>query len=317
MHTSILQRLTFCLVLLVVLSAHAVGAAGDSIGDFKITRFEVAGNTLLEAAEVQSLVSGFAGKNRDFSDVEQAMAALEGAYRKRGFSLVKVVLPEQELNEGVVHITVIETRIGQVRVAGNQFHERGQYPPQSARRSRRATVPNTDALSANLRMANENPSKRANLQLQSGDQPGVVDAVVEIADAKSWSAGALLDNSGNDASGRSHITAQYQNFNVGGLDHVFSAQYTTSPENPSKISVYGAGYHVPLYSLRRFAGFLRQLFERRCGRGVRRPAGPDCQRRRHGVRCALQSRPVAGRQLRVATDRWDSTTRRFVTMSSF
>jgi hemolysin activation/secretion protein len=249
MHPSSLQRSTLCLLLFLAASARAASGAGDSIGDFKITRFEVEGNTLLEPSTVQSLVNGFAGEHRDFSSVEQAVAALEGAYRERGYSLVKVVLPEQELNEGVVHLKVVETRIGKVRVAGNQFHGAANI-----RRSLptvvEGAVPNTDALSANLRMANENASKKANLQLQSGEVPGVIDAVVQIVDAKSWSAVALVDNSGNDSSGRTHVTAQYQNFNVGGLDHVFSAQYTTSPENADKISVYGAGYHVPLYSLR-------------------------------------------------------------------
>jgi hemolysin activation/secretion protein len=249
MHTSILQRITLCLFALLAVSEPAASAAGDSIGDFTITRFEVTGNTLLETAEVQSLVGGFAGSNRSFSDVEHAMAAIEGAYRKRGFSLVKAVLPEQELNQGVVHIAVVETRIGQVRVTGNEFHEvaniRGSLPAIVE-----GAIPDTNALSANLRMANANPSKRASLQLQSGDRPGVIDAVVEVADAKTWSAGAVLDNSGDEASGRSHITVQYQNFDVAGLDHVFSAQYTTSPENPSRLSVYGAGYHIPLYSLR-------------------------------------------------------------------
>ena len=249
MHASVPQRSILCLCLFLAASARAASGAGASIGDFEITRFEVEGNTLLEPSAVQLLVGGFAGKNRDFSYVERAMAALEGAYRERGFSLVKVVLPEQELNEGVVRINVVETRIGQVRVAGNQFHGAANI-----RRSLptivEGTIPNTDALSANLRMVNENASKKANLQLQSGDSPGVIDAVVHVVDAKSWSAGALLDNSGNDSSGRTHVTAQYQNFNVGGLDHVFTAQYTTSPENAGKISVYGAGYHVPLYSLR-------------------------------------------------------------------
>jgi hemolysin activation/secretion protein len=242
--------LTFRLLFLpVVASAGAAAATVDSIGDFEITRFEVAGNTLLEPSDVQSLVSGLAGKNRDFSYVERAMAALEGAYRERGFSLVKVVLPEQELDQGVVHITVVETRIGRVQVAGNTFHD-----AENIRRSLptivEGAVPNTDALSADLRMANENPSKKANLQLQSGEQPGVVDAVVQVVDAKSWAVGAVLDNSGNDSSGRTHVTAQYQNFDVGGLDHVFTAQYTTNPENPGKLSVYGAGYHIPLYSRR-------------------------------------------------------------------
>jgi hypothetical protein len=51
----------------------------------------------LNAATVQAAVSGFAGEKREFRDVERAIAALESAYRKRGFSLVKVILPEQEL----------------------------------------------------------------------------------------------------------------------------------------------------------------------------------------------------------------------------
>lgn len=249
MHTSIVQRVTLCLLPLLAVPAPAVSAAPDSIGGFTITRFAVAGNTLLEPAEAQAAVAGFAGTNRAFSDVEQALAALESAYRQRGFSLVKVVLPEQELNEGVVHITVIETRIGQVRVTGNEFHEVANIR-RSLPTIAEGTVPNTDALSANLRMANANPSKWATLQLQGGDLPGVIDAVVEIADAKTWSAGAVLDNSGDDATGRSHVTAQYQHFDVAGLDHVFTAQYTTSPENPSRLGVYGAGYHIPLYSLR-------------------------------------------------------------------
>ena len=249
MHASVLQRATLCLFVFLAASAHAASGTADSIGDFEITRFDVEGNTLLEPSAVHALLGDFAGPHRDFGSVERAMTTLEGAYRERGFGLVKVVLPEQELNDGVVHIKVVETRIGQVRVAGNQFHGAANI-----RRSLptivEGAVPNTDALSANLRMVNENASKKANLQLQSGDVPGVIDALVQVEDAKSWSAGALLDNSGNDSSGRTHITAQYQNFNVGGRDHVFTAQYTTSPENVGKISVYGAGYHIPLYTLR-------------------------------------------------------------------
>ena len=161
MPTAPFQRLIACLLILLAASApfvpaQATAATGDPIGDFEITRFEVTGNTLLEPAAVQSLTGRFAGKNRHIGDIEQAMAALEGAYRERGFGLVKVVLPEQELNDGVVHIAVVETRIGQLRVAGNQFHSEANI-----RRSLPAladgVVPNTRELSADLRMANENP----------------------------------------------------------------------------------------------------------------------------------------------------------------
>jgi hemolysin activation/secretion protein len=238
----------FAICLITAAPVHAEVAPGDPIGTFNIARFEVEGNTLLDAQAVQNLVAGFAGKDRSFSYVERAIDALEGAYRKRGFGLVKVILPEQELSEGVVHLKVVESRIGKAQVTGNVFHDEANI-----RRSlpglQEGAIPNTDALSSSLKLANENPSKKTTLQFQSGGEPGVIDAAVQVADEKTWSTALLLDNSGFDPSGRNHLTAQYQNFNVGGVDHVFSAQYTTSVDDPSKVSVYGAGYHIPLYAL--------------------------------------------------------------------
>ena len=299
MHDSFSKRWTLGLLLSLSASLHAANAASDSIGDFEIARFDVTGNTLLEPSVVQARVSEFAGSHRDFSYVERAQAALQGAYRERGFSLVKVVLPEQELNDGVVHLSVVETRIGQVRVAGNEFHN-GANVRRSLPTIVENTVPNTDEVSANLRMVNQNPSRRINLQLQSAEVPGVVDAVVQVEDSKDWSASMLVDNSGDESTGRTHVTAQYQNFNVGGWDHVFSAQYTTSPENPSKISVYGAGYHIPFYSLRDSLDFYGSYSNVDAGAGVCGFGRPHSERRWHSVRHALQSRAATSRALRFA-----------------
>src|SRR5262249_35713763 len=115
-------RLILCLWAALMAPVCAAVQAGDPIGSFDITGFQVEGATLLEPSALQAAVAGFAGKGRDFSDVERAMAALEKAYRKHGFSLVKVILPEQELQGGIVHLRVIEARLGEVRVTGNRFH---------------------------------------------------------------------------------------------------------------------------------------------------------------------------------------------------
>jgi hemolysin activation/secretion protein len=249
MQSSSIARLTACLLAILAVPGYARSAPGASLGAFEITRFEVDGNTLLNPAAIQASLAGFTGKDRNFDSVEHAIAALEGAYRKRGFGLVKVILPEQELNQGVVHLKVVETRLGKVRVEDNHFHSAANVE-RSLPAVAPGAIPNTDEMAANLRMANENPSKKATLQLQSAAEPGVVDASVQVVDTRSWSAGALLDNSGTGPAGRTHLTAQYQNFDVAGLDHVFSMQYTTTPANPGKISVYGAGYHIPFYSWR-------------------------------------------------------------------
>src|ERR1700722_2874690 len=161
--------LTLGLLALCAAPLHAA-SAGDSIGSFEITRFEVEGDTLLGRKAVQSAVVGFTGKTRDFAAVEGAMAALERAYRKHGFGLVKVILPEQELNAGVVHIKVVETRIGKVRVVGNTTHSEANIRRSLPEVTQNAII-NTEVLSAQLRVANENPSKKVNLEMQSSDQP--------------------------------------------------------------------------------------------------------------------------------------------------
>jgi hemolysin activation/secretion protein len=236
-----------CFALVADLSV-AAARPGDSIGSFEITRFVVEGNTLLKPAAVNSTLSGFSGTHRSFGDIERAVEALQRLYRAHGFNLVKVTLPEQELNGGVVRLKVIETRLGKVTVVGNLHHSEANIR-RSLPALREGAMPNTDVLSENLRIANENPSKQATLQLQASAQPGAVDAVVRVVDEKPWLASVTFDNYGLDTSGRNEITAQYQNFDLWGLDHVFSLQYTTATEDPHKVNVYGAGYHIPFYGL--------------------------------------------------------------------
>ncbi len=229
------------------LSAWAQPDVNDPIGHFEITRFEVDGNTLLGAAAINRLLAPFAGKNRDFGDVQRALEALEGAYRRHGYDVVHVVLPEQELNRGVVHLTVVETRIGTVAVEGNKSFGRDNIR-HSVPGILEGKSPNIVKISASLKLANENPAKKTTLQLQDGEQDDEVNAILHVTDEKPWRVGLDLDNTGDDATGHTHAGVVYQNANMFGLDHVLSLQYTTTAEHPSQVSVYGAGYHVPLYA---------------------------------------------------------------------
>jgi hemolysin activation/secretion protein len=236
-----------------LVNVHARAAApaqsgGAVIGTFDINGYQVDGNTLLKKTLLDRTLAAFTGPSQSFETIEAAVKALETAYRRHGYALVKVMLPEQELNDGVVHLQVIETHLGEVRVTGDAHHGTANIL-RSLPALRVSVTPDTDALSRELRSANENPSKKLDVDLSSAATPGIIDATVKVNDQPPWAVTATFDNSGLDASGRNHVTAQYQNFNLWGLDHVFSAQYTTATENPGKINIYGAGYHMPLYAL--------------------------------------------------------------------
>jgi hemolysin activation/secretion protein len=219
----------------------------DAQTRFDIQRFIVQGNTLLPEAEVRRLVSPFEGTARDFGDIQRALEALQEAYLGRGYAAVRVLVPEQELSSGQVRIQVIEATLAEVRVEGNRF-----FSTDNIRRSlpalREGQSPNTPEMSQNVVLVNENPAKQLSIGLEAAKDPGKVDAVVNVSDydPSRWS--LSLDNTGTSSTGYYRTGVGYQNANVGNRDHVLNMQYITSADHIGDVSIFGAGYRVPLYA---------------------------------------------------------------------
>lgn len=226
----------------------AAEEAAAAVPLFEIKRFDVHGNTLLPAARVDAVLRPFTGRGRDFGAIQRAIEALEDAYRDAGYSMVLVALPEQELAQGVVRVDVLQTTLGKVAIKGNRHVDEA-----NVRRALPALVegstPNLAALGASLKVANENPARRLEVQLGAGAVEGEVDATVAVLDDRPWQVSLNADNSGTGPSGKTHAGVVLQNANLWGRDHVLSLQYTTAPERASQVAIYGLGYHVPLYTL--------------------------------------------------------------------
>ena len=215
---------------------------------FDISRFNVQGNTLLPATVVDAVLAPFAGGARDFGDVQRALEALEAAYKARGYSVVRVDLPEQELQAGVITLNVVEVRVGRVKVTGNVHFDEANIR-RAMPSLREGGMPNLPVLSQALKLANENPAKKTTMQLQESEAENEVDVLLKVADESPWTGGLNLDNTGTKETGKTHAGFVLQNANLWGLDHQLSLQYTTTVEEPSRVSVYGFGYHAPLYAL--------------------------------------------------------------------
>ena len=165
-----------------------------------------------------------------------------------GYQLVRVNLPEQELNGGVVVLEVVQVRVGTVTVTGNQHFSEANVR-QSLPGLQEGGSPDLTAVSKSLKLANENPAKQTVMKLKSSPAGNSVDADVQVNDESPWSAALNLDNGGAKETGRTYVGAVLQNANLFGRDQVMSLQYTTTLEKPERVSVYGLGYHLPLYAL--------------------------------------------------------------------
>lgn len=227
--------------------------------EFPVTRFSVEGATLVTADEVDRVLQPFTGPERTLADVQRARAALEATYARLGYGATQVVLPEQEIKDGVVQLRVIEGRLTGVEIEGNRFFE-----APNIRRSLPALVDgqplNTARLARELRLANESPVKQTTVVLKGGTDEGDVAAQVRVDDQRPWRFSLGLDNTGTPETGEYRIGVGFQHANLFDRDHVLTLQYATSPSKsddpnefalpPNKnVLIAGAGYHIPLYDL--------------------------------------------------------------------
>ena len=249
---------TLALAADVVPAVPAVSTADQALLRFTIEHYIVEGATLLSKAELDAAVAPYAGKNKDFSDVQRALEAVEAAYAKRGYSAVRVLLPEQELEKGTVRFRVVESRFGKVTVKGNHFvSEANALNAIPSVRTGRA--PRTSQISRELKLANENPARQMNVVLRSGERDDQVDANVIVTDSRPSSWGVSLDNTGSPETGRARLGLSYRNANAFNADHVAGIQYLTSPQYVDRVKVLGGSYKIPFYrnssSLEFFAGY--------------------------------------------------------------
>jgi hemolysin activation/secretion protein len=239
----------FCLM--TTLNYNVVYCADEEqqvVPHFNIISFTVEGNKLLRQAEVDSLLAPFKGEFKDFGTVQEAIDALEGAYHRLGFTTIQVILPEQELEKGVIRLVIVETRIGSIKVEGNKY-----FSEANIRRSlpvlRSGEVPNINKISSYLKTANENPVKKVNMQLETSDKENEVNAVLNVTDEKPWKISLMGDNTGNKDTGVWRAGVVLMHANIADRDHVLSLQYMTSPEKIDKVNIFGFGYHIPIYAL--------------------------------------------------------------------
>ena len=221
-------------------------AAAPAALKFDIDRYVVEGNTLLSPASISDTLAPYTGRQKDFGDVQRALEALQLAYQKRGWGVVQVTLPEQELERGEVRFAVTETRIGKIEVQGNEY-----FSDANVRRSvpslQEGQVPNSLAIARSLRVANESSVKQSQVSLKSGSTEGTVDASIKLVDDNPRKYSLSLDNTGTSQTGIYRLGMGFQHSNLWDRDHQFTFQYITNPEHVSQVTVLGAGYHIPLY----------------------------------------------------------------------
>lgn len=218
---------------------------------FDINAYQIEGNTILSKDELEKIVAPYTGHSRDFGDVQSALQALQLAYQKLGYSAVRVLLPEQALENGIVRINVIQQKVVSVSTSGNNFFN-DENILASVPALKVGEPPNAREVARNIRVANENPSKYSTVHFKtSEDDPDGIDATIRVIDSKPEKYFLTLDNTGDSQTKDIRMGIGYQNYNMFNRDDRFTAQFITTPQSNldfHKMRIFAFGYTIPLYA---------------------------------------------------------------------
>jgi hemolysin activation/secretion protein len=164
---------------------------------FVLRQVRFTGNTVFADQQLAPLVAGTLGRPVRFSDLQALAARVTRFYHDAGYVLAQVVLPLQDVSAGTVELSVLEGRLGRLRVERTgqvRVAERtisagtaGLAPGQPMR---------GDALERAILLLNDTPGLVSEASLEPANDPGVFDMIVELRPAPSVNYTVDADNYG-------------------------------------------------------------------------------------------------------------------------
>jgi hemolysin activation/secretion protein len=148
------------------------------------------GNTVFDHRVLASISQGYVGRVLDTADLEDLRSRIAGVYIQAGYVNTQVLLPDQDLNHGVLQIQVEEGRLERVEIVGED-HYRESYL-ESRLKGLEGEPLNAYVLERRLRALEQEPGLR---MLRARLIPGTKasQAILEVEVVESRRFGAALD----------------------------------------------------------------------------------------------------------------------------
>jgi hemolysin activation/secretion protein len=230
---------------------NALPAATGASTQFPILGFQLTGDAPLSPEESARILAPFIRPDGTLESLQRAGAALEEAFKAKGFALHRVTLPPQEVGKKVT-FNVTKFVIGKVNIENP-----GTFSEANIRASvpelQEGEAPNFRTLAVQTAIANENPSKQLQVSLRESEEAEKIDVRLLVKPTNPFTLSASLANTGSEATGNDRLALVGGHSNLLGQDHQGSFAYTTSVERSERVKQFGLNYRIPLY---RYGGVL-------------------------------------------------------------
>jgi hemolysin activation/secretion protein len=149
-------------------------ANGDAI---PIRDIVITGNTVIDSETLGKVVAPYKNKDLSMEEMSKVTDLVTVTYQEKGYILARAYLPEQEIKDGILRITVAEGKIGKIRITGNRYY-RDYVLKRYFEEQQDLGVVKESLLEKGLLLSNDIAEVKTEIMLKGGEKPGTVDVIL-------------------------------------------------------------------------------------------------------------------------------------------
>jgi hemolysin activation/secretion protein len=237
---------------------------------FYVSRYVVAGNTVLSQAQIDSALTNHTGNAMSIADLRKGLGELQLLYRNFGYPTIYVSLPQQKITNGVVHVDVVEGKLSNVKIEGNRWFSVPNVLRALPGLNTNVLL-NTKWFQTELDLANGNVDRQIYPVIEPGAEPDTTELTLRVKDRFPLHWHIEVDNKSTPGTPPLRIDTAMQYNNFWQHEQQAGVQYNFTPQQMKQdtylpnfleqpvVDSYSAFYRIPLGSA---ASGLRELYER-------------------------------------------------------
>lgn len=231
--------LGLCLVLAAIPAGAAEKGAGtqsDGALTFFVKTIATDCSEILTEEEVRAVTGKLEGKAVGLDELQSAVDEINELYAEKGFVTARAILPPQTIEDGVVHIQLVEGRVGEIVVTGNE-HTNDSYIYRRIQ-TRPGDLLRIDVLEREMTYFNLTNDVQLRAELRPGQAFGTTDVVLIAEESQRTQAVAYADNSGRNETGVYRAGFSIVQRSLSGFRDSLTASATVAPGSLGMSAMY-------------------------------------------------------------------------------
>ena len=202
-----------------------------TVGDttrITVQRLQVTAPPVFPESELIASTGFVPGSELTLGELRAMASKIASYYQERGYFLAQAYLPAQDIEDGVVQISVLPGQYGQVQLRNQSNLSDGLAGTILAGLD--GQVISTPPLERRLLLLSDLPGVQVSSTLAPGASLGASDLIVEVQPGSRFNGSIDVDNQGNRYTGRNRIGATLNINELAGIGDVASVRAFTSAD---------------------------------------------------------------------------------------